>query len=84
MGHVFTFPVFANAAFTGSVLGPVMGGFIAQSNALSWRWTEWTMLIMSRLVLGLVVIPTQDIPAYSAEMEGRTSARRYWRQAVRW
>ena len=37
MGRVFTFPVFPNAAFTGSVLGPVMGGFIAQSNAVSWR-----------------------------------------------
>lgn len=37
MGRVFTFPVFPNAAFTGSVLGPVMGGFITQSNAVSWR-----------------------------------------------
>lgn len=56
MERVYAFPVFANAAFTGPVLGPVMGGFIAQSNAVSWRWTEWTTLVMSGLVLGLVVL----------------------------
>ena len=56
MERVLTFPVFTNAAFTGPVLGPVMGGFIAQSNAVSWRWTEWTTLIMSGLVFGLVVL----------------------------
>ncbi|GME37265.1 mfs general substrate transporter [Neofusicoccum parvum] len=56
MERVMAFPVFANAAFTGPVLGPVMGGFIAQSNVVSWRWTEWTTLIMSGLVLGLVVL----------------------------
>jgi MFS family permease len=37
MGRVFTFPIFAKATFTGPVFGPVMGGFIAQSNAISWR-----------------------------------------------
>ncbi|KAF2119478.1 major facilitator superfamily domain-containing protein [Lophiotrema nucula] len=56
MERVFAFPVFANAAFTGPVLGPVIGGFIAQSTVVSWRWTEWTTLIMSGLVLGLVVL----------------------------
>ncbi|PSN67028.1 MFS general substrate transporter [Corynespora cassiicola Philippines] len=56
MERVFAFPVFANAAFTGPVIGPVMGGFIAQSNSVSWRWVEWTTLIMSGLVLGLVVL----------------------------
>jgi MFS family permease len=56
MERVFAFPVFANAAFTGPVIGPVLGGFIAQSSAISWRWTEWTTLIMSGLVLLLVVL----------------------------
>lgn len=35
------FPVFANAAFLGPILGPVMGGFIAESHQVSWRWVEW-------------------------------------------
>lgn len=56
MERVFAFPVFANAAFLGPGLGPVMGGFIAQSSSVSWRWVEWTTLIMSGLVLRLVVL----------------------------
>lgn len=54
------FPVFANAAFTGPLLGPIrkllapslsqitcinvvtVGGFIAESSAVSWRWVEWS------------------------------------------
>ncbi|KAK5110953.1 hypothetical protein LTR62_005491 [Meristemomyces frigidus] len=50
--RVFAFPVFANAAFTGPLLGPVMGGFIVQH--LDWRWVEWITLIASGLVLILV------------------------------
>lgn len=56
MERVFAFPMFANAAFLGPVMGPVLGGFIAQSTIVSWRWVEWTTLIMSGLVLGLVVL----------------------------
>lgn len=55
MERVFAFPVFANAAFLGPVCGPILGGFIAQY-APSWRWIEWTTLIMSGIVLILVVI----------------------------
>ncbi|KAK3071894.1 hypothetical protein LTR53_007812 [Teratosphaeriaceae sp. CCFEE 6253] len=50
--RVFAFPVFANAAFTGPLLGPVMGGFIAEN--LDWRWVDWITLIISGLVLALV------------------------------
>ncbi|EME82671.1 uncharacterized protein MYCFIDRAFT_2811, partial [Pseudocercospora fijiensis CIRAD86] len=54
--RVYAFPVFANAAFTGPLLGPIVGGYIAQSDRLSWRWVEWITLIISGLVLGLVVL----------------------------
>ncbi|CAK3944170.1 MFS general substrate transporter [Lecanosticta acicola] len=50
--RVFAFPVFANAAFTGPLLGPIMGGYIVQY--LDWRWVDWITLIFSGLVLGLV------------------------------
>lgn len=56
MERVFAFPMFANAAFLGPVMGPVLGGFIAQSTSVTWQWVEWTTLIMSGLVLILVVI----------------------------
>ncbi|KAF1993399.1 MFS general substrate transporter [Amniculicola lignicola CBS 123094] len=54
--RVFAFPVFANAGFLGPVVGPAIAGFIAQSTAVSWRWTEWTTLIMSGLILVAVVL----------------------------
>ncbi|TKA81917.1 hypothetical protein B0A49_00150 [Cryomyces minteri] len=56
MERVFAFPVFANAAFTGPLMGPVMGGFIVQSSLISWRWVEWSTLITSGLVFGLVIL----------------------------
>lgn len=37
--------------FWGPVLGPTMGGFIGQSNEVSWRWVEWTSLITSAVVM---------------------------------
>jgi len=52
--RVFAFPVFANAAFSGPVLGPVMGGYIVMN--LDWRWCEWITLIISGLCLALVVL----------------------------
>ncbi|KAI5236283.1 MFS general substrate transporter [Aureobasidium subglaciale] len=48
------FPIFANAAFLGPILGPVIGGFIVQSSLISWRWVEWITIIMSGLVWILV------------------------------
>lgn len=53
---MWAFPIFANAAFTGPLLGPVVGGFVAQSSAVSWRWVEWVTLIFSALVLVVVVL----------------------------
>lgn len=55
--RVYAFPIFANAAFMGPILGPVMGGFIVESRVLgNWRWTEWITLIGSGVVLMLVVL----------------------------
>jgi hypothetical protein len=57
MERVFAFPVFANAAFTGPLLGPIMGGYIVSSKSLgTWRWTEWITLIISGLVLATLVL----------------------------
>ena len=42
------FPIWAHSSFWGSILGPVVGGFIGQaanSKHISWRWTEWVTLI---------------------------------------
>ncbi|KAK8246009.1 major facilitator superfamily domain-containing protein [Phyllosticta capitalensis] len=54
--RVYAFPVFANAAFLGPVLGPILGAFIAQSEHVSWRWVEWTSLILAAAVLVAVLL----------------------------
>ncbi|CEI61581.1 putative efflux pump kojT [Fusarium venenatum] len=51
----WSFPLYAVAGFGGPMIGAVMGAYIGPSNAVSWRWTEWTMLIASGLVLVLVL-----------------------------
>lgn len=55
--RVYAFPVFAVNAFTGPLFGPVIGGFVVQSEVLgNWRWCDWFTLIISGLVFGLVVL----------------------------
>lgn len=52
------FPVFANSAFWGPILGPVIGGFIGQAakdGIISWRWTEWVTLIWAGLIFFMMV-----------------------------
>lgn len=55
MERGYIFPVFAVAAFMGPVFGPVVGGFLAQSN-LSWRWVEWITLIISGAILLMIAL----------------------------
>lgn len=50
------FVAFANAGFTGPVLGPLVGGWIVQSPYLSWRWVDWITLIGSGVITGLVIL----------------------------
>ncbi|KAJ4256263.1 hypothetical protein NW762_009343 [Fusarium torreyae] len=52
----WSFPLYAVAGFGGPMLGAVMGAYIGPSTAVSWRWTEWTMLIASGLVLIIVLL----------------------------
>ncbi|TDZ17026.1 putative efflux pump kojT [Colletotrichum orbiculare MAFF 240422] len=51
----WSFPLYAITCFGGPMIGAVMGAYIGPSSAVSWRWTEWTMLIASGLVLLLVL-----------------------------
>ncbi|KAI9656528.1 MAG: hypothetical protein M1821_004735 [Bathelium mastoideum] len=51
----YSFPFFANAPLLGPIAGPIMGGFIAQSHAVSWRWCEWVTLIASGCVLAVLI-----------------------------
>ncbi|PSR74029.1 major facilitator superfamily domain-containing protein [Coniella lustricola] len=52
----WAFPTYAIAAFGGPMLGAVMGAYIGPSTAVSWRWTEWTMLLLAAAIVVLVCL----------------------------
>lgn len=56
MEKTWAFPLYAIAAFGGPMLGAVMGAYIGPSPLVSWRWSEWTMVILSGLVIVLVFL----------------------------
>ena len=49
------FPMYAILSFGGPVLGPVIASYMGQGT-LSWRWTNWIILIMSGLVMGTILL----------------------------
>lgn len=52
----WSFPLYAITCFGGPMIGAVIGAYIGPSAAVSWRWTEWTVLIGSALVVTLVLL----------------------------
>jgi len=49
------FPAFGIIGFGGPTLGPVIGAYIGYSPHISWRWSEWIMLVIDGLVILLVI-----------------------------
>ncbi|KAE8148890.1 major facilitator superfamily domain-containing protein [Aspergillus avenaceus] len=49
------FPLYAILSFGGPVFGPVISSYMGQGT-LSWRWTNWIMLIMSGLVMAIILL----------------------------
>lgn len=56
MERIYAFPIFATTGFMGPVIGQVVGGFIADSASVSWRWTEWTTLIIAGIITVSMVL----------------------------
>ena len=50
----YGFPIYAIPAFTGPMIGQVLGSYIPST--LGWRWLEWIMLITGGIVLVTVVL----------------------------
>ncbi|PYH79186.1 major facilitator superfamily transporter [Aspergillus uvarum CBS 121591] len=50
-----TFPLYAILSFGGPVLGPVIASYMGEGT-LSWRWTNWIILIMSGLIFALILL----------------------------
>lgn len=50
----YAFPAYAILAFSGPMIGQIIGSYIPQT--LGWHWLEWIMLIMGGAVLVLVLL----------------------------
>lgn len=55
--------LFAASVFLGPVLGPVVGGFIADSN-LGWQWVFWFMMMFAGActIIAAVFLPETYAP----------------------
>lgn len=49
LARTYVFPVCACLSFLGPFSAPMVGNFIGQSD-ISWRWSEWTTLILAGLI----------------------------------
>ncbi|CAK96326.1 MFS transporter [Aspergillus niger CBS 101883] len=49
------FPVYAILSYGGAILAPVIASYMG-SGSISYRWTDWIVLIMAGLVLSLIVL----------------------------
>ncbi|KAI8713573.1 MFS domain-containing protein [Fusarium sp. LHS14.1] len=52
----WSFPIYTSFGFGGSILGAIIGAYIAPSEVLNWRWVEWIILILSGFLLLLVLL----------------------------
>ncbi|KAL9468647.1 hypothetical protein ACSS6W_010341 [Trichoderma asperelloides] len=56
VNQIHIFPIYATGGFFGLAVGPAIGGLIADSRIVGWRWVEWSTLVLSGAVLLLIVI----------------------------
>lgn len=54
--QIHIFPIYATGGFFGLAVGPPVGGLIADSHLVGWRWVEWSTLVLSGAVLLLVLV----------------------------
>ncbi|KAJ8094493.1 hypothetical protein AAF712_012803 [Marasmius tenuissimus] len=47
LGRGLATSLFSATIFIGPVAGPIVGGYISQSNTVSWRWIIWIMMIFA-------------------------------------
>lgn len=53
--QVYIYPIFSVIAFVGSAVGPLFGGYIAESK-LSWRWVDRVTALVAGFFLATVVL----------------------------
>ncbi|EED14121.1 4-hydroxyphenylacetate degradation bifunctional isomerase/decarboxylase, putative [Talaromyces stipitatus ATCC 10500] len=70
LDRTYAFPVCCSLSFLGPFLVPMVGAFIGQSSLVSWRWSEWSTLIIAGLITVSIFlfIPKTYSPVISLEM----------------
>lgn len=56
LDRTYAFPVCCSLSFLGPFLAPMVGAFIGQSSSVSWRWSEWTTLLLAGLITVLIFL----------------------------
>ncbi|RKK63884.1 putative efflux pump kojT, partial [Fusarium oxysporum] len=51
----WAFPIYAITSFGGPMLGAVLAAYVGPSEAVTWRWAEWIILIASGVVLVIFI-----------------------------
>lgn len=54
--RVYAFPLYAVLGFLGATVSPTPGSLVTWVNAVSWRWVDWTTIILMGILLVLVVL----------------------------
>lgn len=63
-GRSLAWPLVALWSFLGTSFPPIVGGWIAQSTKISWRWTDWIAVLMSAttFVITIFCLPETFAP----------------------
>jgi len=56
----WAFPMFAIVGFGGPVAAPVIASYIGQSNALSWRWAVWLIVMLDGFVILVAFLAMEE------------------------
>ncbi|KAK8870073.1 hypothetical protein IAR55_000643 [Kwoniella newhampshirensis] len=80
-------PLFSTAGFAGPVLGPVIGGYVAQNPSYGWRWCYWVCAIWNAasFLLCFFFMPETLAPAllkFKAVKYRQVTGEDCWRASI--
>ncbi|WWD15633.1 hypothetical protein CI109_100055 [Kwoniella shandongensis] len=85
--RTLTFPLFSTSGFAGPILGPIIGGYVAQNPAFGWRWCYWVCAIWNAFsfLLCFLFMPETLAPAllkFKAVKYRQVTGESCWRATI--